>query len=187
MTSPPADRPEFATNDIATGDTVAQAINSLLNYSSAFEDKGRSIAIASAFFNVGGWHLLAHELTHAGDVRILLGAEPQRKTNPVLLRPTNAPRRTANQVELNLALKDQDTELATERDLLPFTREAREQAQEMISWLRTGHVQVRRYTKEFLHGKAYIIDNPALGVIAGSSNFTHAGLSKNRELNLGQN
>ncbi len=121
-----------------------------------------------------------------GDVRILLGAEPQRQTDPVVLRPTSTPQRKASQVELDQALVEQVAELATERDLLPFSREARGQAQAMIDWLRTGQVQVRRYTKEFLHGKAYIIDKPALGVIAGSSNFTYAGLSKNRELNLGQ-
>ncbi len=186
MTYGPDDRPDFATNDSGTGETVAGAVNSFLKFSSAHEQTGRSIAIASAYFNVGGWYLLAPELTSAGSVRILLGAEPQRKTDPVLLRPTSTPRQKASRDELGDALQEQAGDLATERNLLPFTREARGQVQEMIDWLRSGVVEVRRYTKEFLHGKAYIVDQPELGVIAGSSNFTHAGLSKNRELNLGQ-
>ncbi len=47
-------------------------------------------------------------------------------------------------------------------------------------------VEVRRFTEGFLHGKAYIADHDALpAVLAGSSNFTRAGLSSNAELNLG--
>ena len=46
-------------------------------------------------------------------------------------------------------------------------------------------VEVRRFTKGFLHGKAYIADHPTMpAVLAGSSNLTLAGLSWNRELNL---
>ncbi|MCV4785336.1 phospholipase D-like domain-containing protein, partial [Escherichia coli] len=39
---------------------------------------------------------------------------------------------------------------------------------------------MRLYTKGFFHGKAYIFDDVA---IIGSSNFTHAGLTANTELN----
>ena len=43
-----------------------------------------------------------------------------------------------------------------------------------------------RFTKGFLHGKAFIAEHPQLpAVLAGSSNLTLAGLSWNRELNLG--
>ncbi|MFI5950403.1 helicase-related protein [Micromonospora chalcea] len=145
-----------------------------------------SVAIASAFFNVGGWHLIASELTRVGKVRLMLGAEPQRDTDPVVLRPETVPTRRAGDVELNRALDDQAEALATERNLVPFTPDARGQVQQLIEWLDSGSVEVRRYTREFLHGKAYLLDNPELGVIAGSSNLTYAGLAKNRELNLGQ-
>ncbi len=47
-------------------------------------------------------------------------------------------------------------------------------------------MEVRRLTSEFLHGKAFIAVHPMLpGVLAGSSNLTFAGLTRNRELNLG--
>lgn len=177
-------RPEFATNDPGSNVTVAHAINEMLAFEADRPDL--SVAIASAFFNVGGWHLIAEELKRVGKVRLMLGAEPQRRTDPVVLRDSSVPARRASQYELTEALRQQETELATERNLVPFTAEARGQVRELIDWLRVDGVEVRRYTKEFLHGKAYLIDNPALGVIAGSSNFTYAGLSKNRELNLGQ-
>jgi hypothetical protein len=182
----PAGRPEFATNDPKSPDNVASAINSMLNFTKAYDNDGRTVAIASAFFNVGGWHLVSAELKRVGKVRLMLGTEPQRQTDPIVLRSGSIPARKASSLALAEALKEHQAELALERNLAPFTAEARSQVAELIGWLRAGRVEVRRYTKEFLHGKAYLIDNPALGVIAGSSNFTNAGLSTNRELNLGQ-
>ncbi|HVT03007.1 MAG TPA: helicase-related protein, partial [Thermoanaerobaculia bacterium] len=44
---------------------------------------------------------------------------------------------------------------------------------------------MRRYEKQFLHGKGYLFSHEN-GAIAGSSNFTGAGLTTNLELNLGQ-
>jgi hypothetical protein len=182
----PQGRPEFATNDPSAMETVAAAINEMLAFTAPYEAQGRSVSVASAFFNVGGWSLIAPELKRVGKVRLMLGAEPQRQTDPVVLRPGSVPKRRAAQFALDEALAEQRAALAAERDLVPFTAQARGQVKELIAWLRSGEVEVKRYTKEFLHGKVYLIDNPALGVIAGSSNFTAAGLSKNRELNLGQ-
>jgi len=177
-------RPEFATNNPDSQQTVAESINEMLDFSAAYTD--RSVAIASAYFNIGGWQLLSEELKRVGRVRLLLGAEPQRSTDPVVLRPGTVPAVKAPVIALGQALDEQKAALAVERDLVPFTAEARGQVADLIRWVRSGTVEVRRYTREFLHGKSYLIDHPALGVIAGSSNFTYAGLAKNRELNLGQ-
>lgn len=179
-------RPEFATNNPDTKQTVADAVNEMLAFTGAYEIDGRSAAIASAYFNVGGWQLISAELKRVGTVRLMLGAEPQRDTDPVVLRPETTPRKRAREAVLAQALSLEEEMLAAERDLTPFTAEARSHVQDMIVWLRSGKVEVRRYKKEFLHGKTYMVDNPALGVIAGSSNFTYAGLAKSRELNLGQ-
>ncbi|MDP2182970.1 MAG: SNF2-related protein, partial [Actinomycetota bacterium] len=51
----------------------------------------------------------------------------------------------------------------------------------------TPRVEVRRFTNGFMHGKCFVLEVPVgKGVLAGSSNFTYAGLAENRELNLGQ-
>jgi hypothetical protein len=55
----------------------------------------------------------------------------------------------------------------------------------LLDFLASGRIEVRRYEKQFLHGKAYLFSGGD-GVIAGSSNFTAAGLVSNLELNLGQ-
>ncbi len=176
-------RPEFATNDPSKQETVAEAIKAMVDYEQHRPDL--SMAIASAYFNVGGWHLISPALKKAGKVRIMLGAEPPRDTDPVLLRPETLPRNRAEAAVITEALTEQESALAGERNLTPFTAEAKGGVKALIEWLRGGGVEVRRYTKGFLHGKAYLLDDPALGVIAGSSNFTYAGMSQNRELNLG--
>lgn len=182
----PSGRPGFATNDLAANQSVAGAINEMLAFTQPYEEKGRSVAIASAYFNLGGWQLIANELKQVGKVRIMLGVEPQRDIDPVVLRPKTVPARRAKKRELDEAASQNADALKTERNLAPFTSKQRALTKEFLNWLASHDVDVKRYTDEFLHGKAYLIDNPLLGVIAGSSNFTYAGLAKNRELNLGK-
>src|SRR4051812_36960180 len=91
-------RPEFATNDAVRQQTVAEAINEMLEFTLPNEVQGRSAAIASAYFNVAGWELISDQLKRVGKVRLMLGAEPQRDTDPVRLRPGTVPARRARDV-----------------------------------------------------------------------------------------
>src|SRR5947199_252759 len=68
-------KPEFATN--REGERVADAIG---GYFDQLIDAWRDpfdLAIATAYFNPGGFSLLADRLERAGSVRLLLGAEPK--------------------------------------------------------------------------------------------------------------
>ncbi|HCB34157.1 MAG TPA: hypothetical protein DEP69_03040, partial [Acidimicrobiaceae bacterium] len=58
-------------------------------------------------------------------------------------------------------------------------------AERLVAWLESGKVDVRRLQTRFLHGKAFLVGTFKHGVVAGSSNFTRAGLTTNAELNLG--
>lgn len=60
-----------------------------------------------------------------------------------------------------------------------------EAAERLVDWPQDHDVEVRRLTRAFLHGKAFLVNDFAPAVVAGSSNFTYAGLARNRELNLG--
>ena len=51
-----------------------------------------------------------------------------------------------------------------------------------MDWLRTTRSRSAGWSRDFLHGKAFLVHS---AVLAGSSNFTYAGLIRNRELNLG--
>ena len=180
-------KPEFATNDEAAGERVADAINTLLAGIRQRWANPPNLAIASAYFNPGGFNLLADELDQAGAVRLLLGAEPTDVADGNRIRPL-AQRRSRRGLDpqVSRALEGHARSLAEDRDLLGFTREADAHARKLVEWIRTHpNVEVRRYEAGFLHGKAFVVETDHEGVIAGSSNFTYAGLARNNELNLG--
>ena len=177
--------PIFATNRPDQGETVAAELIHLLkgvreNYASP-----AMVNIATAYLNPGGFVLLADELEQAPRVRLLLGAEPdpavgQRTVPPITAKETKA------------ALSQQLEWLAKERDLTGFTKAEDSAARRLVAWLEMAAedgeplVEVRRYSEGFLHGKAFIAEHPQMpAVLAGSSNFTYAGLMRNAELNLG--
>ncbi|MEX1171819.1 MAG: helicase-related protein [Chloroflexota bacterium] len=170
--------PVFATNRPPDGETVAEAVNRLLSGSRENLAAPPDLALATAYLNPAGFNLIADEVEQAPRVRLLLGAEPE--TPPVRRTPRPSP------FEEHLA------GLVDERDLTGFTIEADRSARRLVEWLRRTTlgdeptVEVRRLTEAFLHGKAFIVVHPSYpAVLAGSSNLTFAGLTRNRELNLG--
>lgn len=175
-------KPEFATN--RDGERVSDALVSHLSYLRTTWAKPVEVAIATAYFNPDGFGLIAAELEQVGEVRLLLGAQPEPRE--VRIRPLSqgSPMR-AEQQAVRQALTDHVGGIAQDRDLLGFTVEADRNARRLVQWLRSGRVDVRRYEKGFLHGKAFLVATDDEGVIAGSSNFTYAGLATNLELNLG--
>ena len=136
---------------------------------------GKSLDIATAYFNVRGFTLLQQGLQGLGSFRLLLGDEPQDGES-VGLRPRAASRLIQ---DLNVAPYDEATLRAVE---------------DLIAFLRRDMVGVRAYQQGFLHAKSYTFygDLPVGGAdrfqptaaIVGSSNLTGAGLTTNRELNL---
>ena len=136
---------------------------------------GKSLDIATAYFNVRGFTLLQEGLQGLGSFRLLLGDEPWDGES-IGLRPRAASRLVQG---LNAAPFDEATLRAVE---------------DLIAFLRRDVVDVRAYQQGFLHAKSYLFygDLPVGGAdrfqpvaaIVGSSNFTGAGLTTNRELNL---
>ena len=177
-------KPELAVN--RGGRTVADSLNRFISHAASGFVGGASLDIAAAYFNVEGYSLLADSLDQLNGVRLLLGAEPsprehrRRKLKTESVYPERAARN-----RLRGALDEHERLLADERDLLGFTVEADGGARRLVEWLRSGKAEVRRLEDRFLHGKAYLIRDQSHGVVAGSSNFTRAGLETNLELNLG--
>jgi hypothetical protein len=83
------------------------------------------------------------------------------------------------------SLREQDAALRRGLDLLPFDLETDASIRRLLALLRGGKVTVRRYTRRFLHAKAFLFRTPGGGLVTGSSNLTFAGLRRNIELNLG--
>ena len=154
---------------------LAEVLNTLLSQSA-----GKPLDVATAYFTVSGYRLLKDGLHQLGAFRLLLGAEPQ--CGPDLgLRPDP---------------KALEARLQGDLEAEPFTPATLRLVEELIAFLRADRVQVRLYDRAFLHAKAYLFhqdavgpDNPAdrlrpFAAIVGSSNFTCPGLLTNRELNL---
>ena len=179
-----AAKPELAVN--RAGHTVAKTLNNFIREPTTHRVGGAGVDIATAYFNVGGYALLADALDQATCTRLLLGAEPtppEQRPRP-LGKESHRPARAARD-RIHHAVAEHETHLLSDRDLLGFDREVDAQTQRLIDWLRSGKVEVRRLESRFLHGKAFLVSDGDHGVIAGSSNLTAAGLTTNAELNLG--
>lgn len=178
--------PTFATNRIAPPMTVREEVRRMFRVNREALAVPPSAAIATAYINPAGFLLLADELEKLPRIRVLLGADPL----PDPLLPVDAG--VALQKRLDAALTDHVRWLKAERDALGFEMKATQSAKRLVAWLRAADergepiVEIRRYTGGFLHGKAFISHHPTHpAYLAGSSNLTYAGLTRNAELNVG--
>src|SRR6266702_1630998 len=137
--------------------------------------KVHSLDVATAYFNVGGWQLLNDGLTSLGNVRLLLGDEPEAGSDLGLREIGAKP------------VKGLIRDLAREN----FNEATLRLVEDLIAFLRREGVQVRLYTHGFLHAKCYLFYSGGgferfdpVAAIVGSSNFTRPGLLTSRELNL---
>lgn len=144
-----------------------------------------SVDIATAFFNVPGFDLLAEEFYRVPKVRLLLGAEPRPEAERVLPQPGDPPEPQFTARLVAEGITRLNDALARSRDLLPFDAESDAAVRRLLDVLHSGRVEVKRYTKRFLHAKAFLFRTPGGGLVTGSSNLTYAGLRRNLELNLG--
>jgi hypothetical protein len=165
-------KPEFIDNQ--SGRTLAAALCDL----AATPGGGAAdLDIATAYFNLAGFMAVADVIESRPAFRLLLGAEPD---SPLQAEIAGGPQGLA----ARRGVEDLEAQLTQERDALPFSLQAATEVLRLAALLRSDTVQVRRYLKRFLHGKAYLFRGE--GVIAGSANFTRGGLLHNRELAIAQ-
>ena len=179
-------RNNVAINRPDKGRSVAGNINQLFQSIREEMRTEPSVSIATAYINPAGYALLADELNAMPRVRLLIGAEPEFEAD----RAKSSNDKDADKA-IGEALTSHEAWLAAERDLSGFTLEALSAAQSMVEWLESvdssgaPKVEIRRFTKGFLHGKTFMIKSGRTeAAVSGSSNFTYAGLSQNAELNL---
>jgi hypothetical protein len=176
--------PIFATNRPSQGESVADAVNNLLEAVHSTYDEQPELLLATAYINPQGWVLIADEVERVERVRLLLGAVPDEGQRRKI--------EAGERIVFEPVAEHHLGEMVVERDLLGFTLESDAHAKRLIRWLESKdedgqpRVEVRRLTTAFLHGKAFIVDHPTRpAVLSGSSNLTLAGLKWNRELNIG--
>ena len=174
-------KPEFVDN--RDGNTLSEALKSHLDWLDTNYVNPTQLFISTGYFNPEGYEMLADRLDRIEKTKLLIGAEPA----PPHLTPRyryESSEKESNSSNINEALKALSEGLSHDRDLLGFSALVDMNLERLIEFLSTDKVEVRRYEKGFLHGKAFIFDDE--GLLSGSSNFTRAGLSSNLELNLGR-
>jgi len=175
-------KPDFSDN--RAGRTLAAALEDYLEWLHENRTNPVSLSIATGYFNPEGFSVLADSLQGVEQVRLLLGAEPQTPPRQYWRKP-GEPRGDRYHAELiHQALQGHEEGLKHDRNLLGFQPAVDAVLQHLLDFLDSGKIEVRRYENGFLHGKAFLFSDGE-GVLAGSSNFTRAGLTSNLELNLG--
>jgi hypothetical protein len=176
-------KPEFIDN--RAGNTLAAALAGHLEWLATTYSKTVELSIATGYFNPEGFALIAGHLNRVSKVRLLLGAEPTVPPARPRRKPGD-PRGGAFEARLvREAIELNYHGLVRDRDRLPFDAKTDRSTKALLALLHSGKVEVRRYEKAFLHGKAYVFSTDE-GAIVGSSNLTAAGLTSNLELNLGR-
>ncbi|MEK7472883.1 MAG: helicase-related protein [Patescibacteria group bacterium] len=129
-------------------------------------DQPSNFDVATGYFNVGGFELVAQEIKNVKKFRLLLGKSPSvdDKLVPDLFEP----------------VAFYKTNLKEDLENEEFTSKKSQAVKNLIAFLEKQDVEVKLLEKPFLHGKAYIFNDLA---IIGSSNFTYSGLAGNTELN----
>ncbi|MXR51368.1 helicase [Halovenus sp. WSH3] len=176
------ERPQFVDN--RNGNTLARAIDEYLDYLDGRLQDQPDLDVVTGYFNPRGYFSIADGLEHVGQVRLLIGAQPDQEGIERWRQPEEPRGEAYERKRIDEALQSLDENLERDRNLLGFSREVDQGLQELVDFLRSDRVEVRRHEDKFVHGKAYLFSD-AEGVIAGSSNFTGAGLNSNLELNLG--
>ncbi len=130
---------------------------------------GKVLKLASAFFSLDGLVLLADTLEKYDCIRILFGDDSSKAQRQKLMQMMQA---------------RSDDALLNQRFETPLLAPL----QKVKRLFNEGKVEVRCYTAQKFHAKAYLINRPEiypryLGII-GSGNFTRPGLLQNIELNV---
>ena len=164
----------------------------------------RHLDIATGYINLSAWDEFADEIAaHPFNaenpvpvVRILVGMVTRSVSEQMHLHQQRELRGVRASSKINREQQPQvrDELVAHLREQLMSGASSTTRARALYTLkeqLRQGRVQMKVFTAEPLHGKTYIARQhydehdhvQAIGFV-GSSNFTHAGLHTNRELNI---
>ena len=146
-------KPEFVDN--RNGNTLVAALAGHLSWAAETYAQPIELSIASGYFNPEGFEMLADCLELLPKVRLLLCAEP---TPPPArpMRRLGEPLTRFNSRVVREAIRANDEGLLRDRNLMEFSPASSEAVRRLLGLLKSGKIDVRRYEKGFLHGKAFI-------------------------------
>lgn len=136
--------------------------------------KHEELSIATGYWDLPGLLEIFENIKDYKSIRLIIGQEPLA---PRFAKQLNihAPEETFPEIDFKASLADLE-QREEFRDLVYKTKQLIDE----------GRLHVKVFRRNFLHAKAYVFgtytSESAVGII-GSSNFTHAGLVSNSELN----
>ncbi len=162
---------------------------------------------AVGYFFLSGLEAVADQLTNVQELRLLIGNTSSRRTIEQIAegyRRLEQVERAAEaqayprRVEMERAVEDTAANVGQAAALMDQSDQAERVVDTLVRLIEEERLKVRVYTRGRLHAKAYIFDYGPVydaqgqpvpreerGIaIAGSSNFTLAGVTSNTELNV---
>ena len=141
--------------------------------------------IASGFFDLPGFLLLAEHLREGDEVQLLLGAEPPREADLPAPKPGDPTGPARYRHLLQAALSRQVRPIGQARDLLPFDAATDAAVAKLHALLASGSVQVRRVKSQFLTARGIVVRSNGGGAFVGEANLTRSGLTGGPTVILG--
>lgn len=161
----------------------------------------QSVKFATGYLYLSGFYEIAERLGELKEVRILVGDTLNRETIETLAQSLPGEEELQQEFERsrfeNQEQKEERISHVTEGiehniSGLPHSLDKEEKLNRITGWVREGKIQIKVFTREPLHAKAYIFkfkpevaqgaNSEGIGII-GSSNLTLSGFTLNSELN----
>lgn len=164
-------------------------------------EASQAVKFATGYLYLSGFYEIADKLADLQEVQILVGDTLNRETIEALAQSLPSEddldrefkrRQFENQEARNNRVKSVTQGVESNVSGLPHSLEREAKLTKITEWIKEGKIQIKVYTKEPLHAKAYIFkfkpeiakgaNSEGIGII-GSSNITLSGFRRNTELN----
>ncbi len=155
-----------------------------------------SVKFAVGYFFVNGLQELKQHFTHVDKIQLLIGNQTNQQTIDALMQQELQPERVKKIItkrqtprEKQRIVTETQAKIRAALAVPPLTDSSENLFELIQQWLDSGKLEVRVYTKEKFHAKAYLFSykegfyGKGIGIV-GSSNLTVSGLKNNTELNV---
>jgi hypothetical protein len=177
-------------------DIIDNQTEKLIDHVCQILPQTESVKFAVGYFFVNGLQELKEHFAHVAKIQLLIGNQTNQQTIDALMQQELQPERVSKIIAKRQTPREKQR-IATETQAkiraalaVPPLTDSSENLFELIQqWLNSGKLEVRVYTKEKFHAKAYLFSykegvyGDGIGIV-GSSNLTVSGLKNNTELNV---
>ena len=172
--------------------------NLLVEHVNKLLDTSEFSRMAVGYFYLSGFQAIREKLDKIKHLKLIIGNRTNQQTVEELVRGHLSREQTENEIRKQLlpnpkqkhaALSQTQGEYSDDLTLMEQNEQSEKGLSALWELIRDKKIDIRVYTKGFLHSKAYLFDLPEKDylegiAVVGSSNLTIGGLSNNSELNV---